>query len=474
MRLRGMVAAILALSIAAPSWAAWTKGINNSGPAIARPKFTTSTTNGVYAVNIGATSGTGAIWRVQSSLAVNQYNFSPTVACPAVGATNAIRGMQCDDTNCIVYGGGSGGWCNQYAAMPTFSSWTDITGASGTGADAAFVGNCDVFGARTWTCLIDNSTAGSVTVYPINTSGLGTGLSRTDSYTLREGASVKVNSNFHFGALITGASPLDVYTIAVDSANAKLWDGATSTGQFTGSWQAALARPGVTDGVLGVAIFYDSTNSQSVIVGQNSSGTKVVNAQVVTSTDLRPGFYFDLDGAGAALWAFDTAGVAYKLTNTSDGVTACSSSSAAGCTFVNVSGTTYDITLDGGDTLAGCSMGGDYDSLGAASDPFCTTANGDFFYVASAVSCSLSPSPTSIAVGASSTLTWSCTNGSSSANTWNSSVATSGADSVSPSSSTGYALRCKGAGGDAVCATQVKINASGGGGRQPPSLSGSL
>lgn len=456
MRLRAAVAPILAL-VATPAGAAtWAKLLNGTGPALTRPHYAYCGSNGVYFVNDAATSATNAVWRVQSNGAVSQYNYA-TTATP-IGSTNKIRAIGCDSTYLIGAGGGSENHHISYAALPSLASWTNKT--SGT-SNVSWGGNIDVFGSLTWTLtsIASVDSPDTFNLRNISTGSFGSILTTSiDGYKTFEQLGCRVNSSFYFGAAINDASSAgDIHTEAVDSSFAKLWDSSEATGQFTGSWRAERAYPCFTDSTIGVGIFYDTTNSQSLVVAQNSSGTKAINAQVITSTDLRPGFYFDLDGSGAALWAYDTAGHAYKST---------------GGNFATAP--SYDITLDGGDTLAGCGIGGDYDSLGASSDPFCTTTNGDFFYAASSVSCSLSPSPATIAPGASSTLTWSCTNGTSSANTWNASTGASGADSVSPTSSTGYGLRCKGPGGDAVCATQVKITVSAGGGRQPPSFSGSL
>jgi hypothetical protein len=77
---------------------------------------------------------------------------------------------------------------------------------------------------------------------------------------------------------------------------------------------------------------------------------------------------------------------------------------------------------------------------------------------------SLSASPASIAAGESSTLTWSSTNAGScnASGGWSGARATSGSQSVSPASTTSYALSCSGAGGSASQSATVTVTATSG------------
>jgi hypothetical protein len=72
---------------------------------------------------------------------------------------------------------------------------------------------------------------------------------------------------------------------------------------------------------------------------------------------------------------------------------------------------------------------------------------------------SLSASPTSVAAGGSSTLTWSSTNATSctASGGWSGDKATSGSQSVSPAATTTYTLGCTGPGGSAQASATVTV-----------------
>jgi len=73
---------------------------------------------------------------------------------------------------------------------------------------------------------------------------------------------------------------------------------------------------------------------------------------------------------------------------------------------------------------------------------------------------SLSANPTTINVGSSSGLSWSCSNSTSAYISGVGGVATSGSTSVSPSSTTTYGLTCYGAGGQSTSYATVTVNAA--------------
>ncbi|HSW85638.1 MAG TPA: glycoside hydrolase family 16 protein [Candidatus Saccharimonadales bacterium] len=79
----------------------------------------------------------------------------------------------------------------------------------------------------------------------------------------------------------------------------------------------------------------------------------------------------------------------------------------------------------------------------------------------SAPSATLSASPTSIASGSSSTITWSSTNATSCSATspanWTTSTTTSGSQSVSPASTTTYTMSCTGSGGSAIGTVNLPV-----------------
>lgn len=74
----------------------------------------------------------------------------------------------------------------------------------------------------------------------------------------------------------------------------------------------------------------------------------------------------------------------------------------------------------------------------------------------------LSASPTSIAAGQSTTLSWSSNNATSCSAPWTASAATRGSQSVSPASTTTYSISCTGSGGSATASTVVTVSASSG------------
>ena len=112
-----------------------------------------------------------------------------------------------------------------------------------------------------------------------------------------------------------------------------------------------------------------------------------------------------------------------------------------------------------------CADGIDNDGNGLTdypADPGCSSAGDTVEHALPTAS--LSASPSSIAIGSSSTLTWSSTNATSCTGTnFSTGSETSGSVSVSPSSSTTYTVTCTGTGGSANASQTVTIGTCGDG-----------
>ncbi|HEY4519412.1 MAG TPA: hypothetical protein VJH33_00030 [Candidatus Paceibacterota bacterium] len=108
--------------------------------------------------------------------------------------------------------------------------------------------------------------------------------------------------------------------------------------------------------------------------------------------------------------------------------------------WISLSGSNYGVTESGG-VFSGYAWGSDV--VGWIDFSFVTP---------NAPSCSLSASPTSVAAGQSSTLSWSSTNATSCTGVgFSTGGATSGSQTVSPTQTTDYGATCAGSGGSATC-----------------------
>lgn len=445
MRLRQLGIALLALSLASPAWASkiWVKAINNESKiAFARPHLIYDATYGVYDLNQTATSMTNVIGRVQSDYTVTQISGPPSLqaASPARGIGIGADGLFYLST------GGSGGEALASASPPTMSSWTELDDNL---ANTAYGGTHSAFGASA--ILQETHPSATVAMKAFLLSPASNVTNAAAGYTLYESSACTVFTTGSSYAIFAAINSGNLHTIGIDlsGGNAhKIWqpsDGAI--GSFSNGSLTTL-RTCMTDGTRGVIFGY--TGSNTVIAMQDSAGTKnATNGQVITSLDVRPAFYGNLDGS-SALWGMTTGGVAYK---------------ESGGTFSDATGTTYDITLDGGDAVAGGVM---------AWSPLIFTTAGDVWEwkTPSAPTVTLTGALSSANSDIAMTWTASYADSCTATGKWSGSkTATGGTETVSPKLNGAYTLTCTNELGSTVATFTVPVP---GGGSKPPSLSGSL
>lgn len=477
MRLRAMVALIAVLA-ASPALAGWTKLVNNGSYTGARPMFVTNS-NGVYVTTYKSNTATNSWVRTQSNGTQSTHNG----ASPSTSGHCLMLGVGWDGTYIYESGGacgssiGTNGRWQYRSNSATLASWSSTLDA--TDIKAAWGGSLagGSFGTRGYRFMqIDafngtldlgdcTATVSACTLLSIS------GMSSANTYA--EMTSVQVTSGFYFGAylgVLSSMPNVGILTRGINGSEAKLFDHTTvaTTGYHTSKgWSASAIRPAWDDGTLGYVAAYDSTNAKTIVIAQNSSGADQCatcdgGAQVI-SGDWRPltatnaAATYDLDGSGAKTWLMKTDGTVRYY---------------SGGDFVRPGNTSLDLTLDSSDTITGWTL----DASGA---PFVTTVGGDVFTASTfAPSVTLTAGASSVARGATTTLTWTVTGATSctasGAGDWTGSKSTSGGSAtVTVSAATTYTLSCTGGGGTTAPTVAVSVTARGGA-RQPPSLSGSL
>lgn len=360
MRLRRVVAAVLAVLVASPSWAAtWEKSVDASGFSGTRPLLCSLSTK-LWATQMHGTTNNVPITQWDAT-----NNTITSVTGPTVTYFNEVLGFGCDSTNSRVHVDGRGRW-EFFASTANLSSWTQVQqtnspaqgfggGVSGFGLGHAFSSVVD-----TGTDLFDIFTAND------NSSSYAspTTINAASGFANYETTGVVVSdvsgtaNDYYCGAVIdaTTGNAGKLVASGMNGAGSGRWTQSCS-GTVRGCDSGVSAHrvyPAFTNGSLCVVHSYNTSTGESYVSAWDSSGVLQIQ-QTIASTDLRPGAYFNLDGAGAALWAWTSAGVAYKST---------------GGNFSDASGTTYDITLDGGETLTGC-------QLVNGTIPVCLTTGGD-------------------------------------------------------------------------------------------------
>ena len=345
-----------AVLLALPAHAAqWEKAVDASGFTGTRPLLCAFQAK-LYAMLMHGTTNPAPII---------VWDASANTVSSATGRTvtnfNEVIGMGCDAVNSRLYVSGRGRHV-EHATFGSLGTWTSDIDAS---VAAQAYGAIDRFSTG-WALgsTADLSTDTFSLVFTTDfSSSSGPSLNAASGFANHEETGCLVAdvtgtaNDIYVGAAIdaTLAAAGKVMALGIDGAGNSRWtpNCGTGVGCENGS-SAHLLRQCFTNGTLAVTLAYNTSTGATYATGWASNGTRTIS-QTLSSTDLRTGFYFDLDGSGAALWAWTAAGVAYKST---------------GGNFSDATGTTYDISIDGGDTLSGC-------QLVNGTIPVCLTTGGD-------------------------------------------------------------------------------------------------
>jgi hypothetical protein len=306
---------------------------------------------------------------ITNNIPIVQWNATndtiTSVTGPTVTYFNEVLGFGCDSTNSRVHVDGRGRW-EFFASTANLSSWTQVQQANA--ATQSYGGGVFGFGlGHSFSSIVDTGTD-TFTVYTANDNSSSyanpTSINAASGFANYEQVGIVVSdvsgteNDFYCGSAIdaTTGNAGKLIAVGMNGAGSGRWTQSCS-GTVRGCDSTASAHrayQAFTNGSLCVVPSYNTSTGASYISAWDSSGVLQIQ-QTIASTDLRPGIYFDLDGSGAALWAWTSAGVAYKST---------------GGNFGDASGTTYDVPIDGGDTLSGC-------QLVNGTIPVCLTTGGD-------------------------------------------------------------------------------------------------
>ena len=469
MRLRQVVAAFLAVALASPAWAAptWYRtGV--TGPTWTDAQFNVCDSTHLAGVNRAATSKTNAVTMVTWASGIPSVN---TVDGPTTTNTfGQPRGLGCGASRLTVTGGkitGTGAtyWIYNSSSLSSIS-WsqvTDQTDGAGTAIDNLF-GNIDVSPPGAKDVIVANYWNHS------SQSRMSIGTIALSPYSTAYSSEYNSGGN-NFGTECTTAKVGSGYVYAACAGNSKIysygWQGTTSSNLFAGNATCtgpatanAIMRPGFTDGTLGVAIASNGTDSY--VCGMTSAGSATVN-QTLSSILLKSGANF-----ASGLWAWQSTGLSRKF---------------ATSTFDLDS--TYDIPSDvlNGSTVVQVVAGIDADGDGDATNNLVGyLADGSIIYYGQhtgTVTTTLTSLASKIVSGSgdSTQLTWSSTNADSCAKSgsWSGSgLATASSSNVTPSATSTYTITCSNSTSSAAASSTVSVIFPSAGGRQPPSLSGSL
>lgn len=360
MRLTAAIAIILALSCPAKA-ASWEKSVDATGFTGTRP-LTCSLGTKLWATQMHGTTNNVPI--VQWDATTDAIT---SVTGPTVTYFNEVLGFGCDATNSRIHVAGRGRW-GFFASTANLASWTAVQhsnvpvqgyggGVFGFGLGHAFfsIGDVATDDFYIFTANDNNSSYA-------NPAGV---LASTGFANFEGTGAVVIETSGTASDYYCGVG-LDAYTgtagkliaIGMNGVGGGRWTQSCS-GTVRGCDSTASAHrvyPAFTDGALCIVSSYNTSTGASYVSAWDSSGVLQIQ-QTISSVDLRPGVYFDLDGAGAARWAWTTDGIAYKST---------------GGTFADAAGTAYDLPLDGGDALSGC-------QLVNGTIPACLTTGGDVF-----------------------------------------------------------------------------------------------
>lgn len=342
---------------ALPAHAAqWEKAIDASGFTGTRP-LTCSIGTKLFATQMHGATNPAPIstWDAASGTAA-------TVTGPTVTNFQEVLGMGCGQANSRVYLLGRGRW-GKYTPTSSLGTWTSFADAAV--AAQGYGGVAGEFGLGIGLTSIADIATDTLNVYTWDLGATITGpsLNAASGFANFEQTACLVAdvsgtaNDIYVGAAIdaTLAAAGKVMALGIDGAGNSRWTPNCGTGVGCENGASAhLMRQCFTNGTLAVTLAYNTSTGATYVTGWASNGTRTIS-QTLSSTDLRTGFYFDLDGSGAALWAWTAAGVAYKST---------------GGNFSDATGTTYDISIDGGDTLSGC-------QLVNGTIPVCLTTGGD-------------------------------------------------------------------------------------------------
>jgi hypothetical protein len=345
-----------ALLLAIPAHAAqWEKSVEASGFTGTRPLLCAFQAK-LYALLMHGTTNPAPIV---------VWDASANTVSSATGRTvtnfNEVIGSGCDSVNSRLYVSGRGRHV-EHATFGSLGTWTSDIDAS---VAAQAYGAIDRFSSG-WALgsTADLATDTFSLVYTTDfSSSSGPSLNAASGFANHEETGCMVAdvsgtaNDIYVGAAIdaTLAAAGKVMALGIDGAGNSRWtpNCGTGVGCENGS-SAHIVRQCFTNGTLAVTLAYNTSTGATYVTGWASNGTRTIS-QTLASTDLRSGVYFNLDGGGAALWAWTSAGVAYKST---------------GGNFSDASGTTHDLVLDGGDTLSGC-------QLVNGTIPVCLTTGGD-------------------------------------------------------------------------------------------------
>lgn len=341
--MRALIAILVSL-VASPAFAAatWEKSVDASGFTGTRPLLCSYQTK-LYAMLMHGTTNPAPIvvWDAASDSISS-----------ATGRTitnfNEVIGMGCDATNARLYFDGRGRFV-AHATFGSLGSWTSDIDAS---VAAQAYGAVDRFSSG-WAlgATSDLSTDTFTLVYTTDfSSSSGPSLNAATGFANHESTGCLVAdvsgtaSDIYVGAALDGTTggTGKVMALGIDGAGNSRWtpNCGTGVGCETGS-SAHLMRQCASNGsTLAVTLAYNTSTGATYATGWASNGTRSIS-QTLASTNLVCALYFDLDGSGAAFWAFTSAGVAYKST---------------GGDFSDATGTTYDLPLDVGDAATGCAV----------------------------------------------------------------------------------------------------------------------
>lgn len=361
--MRRSIFVAVALLLALPAHAAqWEKAIDASGFTGTRP-LTCAIGTKLYVTQMHGSTNPASI---------RTFDTATSAVATATGPTatnfNEVLGFGCGQTNSRIYISGRGRWV-KHAAASNLASWTSDTDSAV--AAQGYAGSVSDFGlgaALTTTSDLSTDTFGIFTWDLASTSAgptvnAATGFANYESTSCVVADTTGTNSDIYVGAAIDGTtgSTGKVIALGMDGDGDSLWTPNCGTGVGCENGASAhVIRQCFTNsvngisGTLAITLAYNTSTGATYATGWASNGTRTIS-QTLSSTDLRTGVYFDLDGGGAALWAWTAAGVAYKST---------------GGNFSDATGTTYDISIDGGDTLSGC-------QLVNGTIPVCLTTGGD-------------------------------------------------------------------------------------------------
>ena len=349
-----------AVLLALPAHAAqWEKSVDATGFSGTRPLLCSLGTK-LYATQMHGTTDPApfSVWDAAS-------NTITSVTGRDITFFNEVLGIGCGTSTNRIYEAGRGRWL-AYATTP-FTSWTSVAdlnvAAQGYGGILSDFG----LGVALATTVDTGTDTFGVFTWDLASTSAGPSINAASGFANHELTGCKVidttgtNNDIYVGAAIdaTLGAAGKVMAVGIDGDGDSRWTPNCGTGVGCENGASAhLMRQCASNGsTLAVTLAYNTSTNTTYATGWASDGTHSSISQTISSTDLRCVLYFDLDGAGAAFWAFTSAGVAYKST---------------GGDFSNASGTTYDLTLDASDTVTGCAVVN-------TTIPAVTTDDGDVF-----------------------------------------------------------------------------------------------